>query len=93
MLKPNNLKKIREQNGLTQRDLALVINVDQRTISKWEHGISVPSVAIMQLLEDYFDVKKELLFYGAFNYKKLLKIEIKQRNEVKLYTKPKEAAK
>ena len=89
MLKPNTLKTIRERKGLTQEELAVVLKVNQRTISKWEHGKSVPSVAIMQLLEDYLGVKKEKLFYGAFNYERLLNLNLKQQNEVK----QKEAAK
>lgn len=90
-MKANKLKQVREEQGLTQEELAKLLKVDQRTVSKWELGKSVPSVAIMQLLEDYSGVKKEAIFFEAFNYKKLLKIDIKQQNGVKLN--PKEAAK
>lgn len=90
-MKANKLKQVREEQGLTQEELAKLLKVDQRTVSKWELGKSVPSVAIMQLLEDYSGVKKEAIFFEAFNYKALLKIDIKQQNGVKLS--PKETAK
>lgn len=37
-----NIKKIRKSKGLTQKDLALQLNVVRQTVSKWEQGLSVP---------------------------------------------------
>lgn len=36
------IKTLREQAGLTQRQLATLTGVDRSTISKWEHNISTP---------------------------------------------------
>lgn len=33
-----NIKKIRKSKGLTQKDLALQLNVVRQTVSKWEQG-------------------------------------------------------
>lgn len=35
-----NIKKIRKSKGLTQKDLALQLNVVRQTVSKWEQGVS-----------------------------------------------------
>ncbi|WP_394879157.1 helix-turn-helix transcriptional regulator [Levilactobacillus brevis] len=71
----NNLKNLRENQGLTQTALAQMLNVSQRTISKWELGNSTPSPAQMQFLQELFKEPKEKIFFGAFNYKMLLKID------------------
>lgn len=73
----NKLKELRSASGLTQDELAELIpnDVNQRTVSKWERGLSTPRPAQMQFLEDYFHIPKEEIFFGAFNYKTLLKTE------------------
>ena len=40
---------------MTQTQLGKLINVDQRTISAWEHGICEPSLEIIAKLCDIFD--------------------------------------
>ena len=37
-----NIKSIRKSKGLSQEELAIKLNVVRQTISKWEHGLSVP---------------------------------------------------
>ena|GEM_PF-1128813 len=44
------LKAIRKQKGLTQRELADVIKARNSSISNWEHGVSQPSSSIVELL-------------------------------------------
>ena len=44
----NNLKKIREQSGLTQLDLANKINMTKATISNYETGYRKPNIKIAQ---------------------------------------------
>lgn len=64
------LKLQRVKNGLTQKDLAVKLGVQQATVSSWERGVSYPSPHLMQKIEDMFGVDKEKLFFEAFyNYK------------------------
>lgn len=35
------IKRLREKNGMTQSDLAGKIGVSDKTISKWETGVSL----------------------------------------------------
>lgn len=54
MLK-DNIKSIRKSKGLSQKELAIKLNVVRQTISKWERGLSVPDsemlVSISEVLE------------------------------------------
>ncbi|MGF1571241.1 MAG: helix-turn-helix transcriptional regulator [Nodosilinea sp.] len=43
------LKKLREEMGMSQEDLARRIGTSGRTISRWETGDSVPSFTIAQM--------------------------------------------
>lgn len=38
----NRLKEIRISKGMTQTDIAEMLNVRQATVSLWESGISMP---------------------------------------------------
>lgn len=50
-----NIKSIRKSKGLSQEELAIKLNVVRQTISKWEHGLSVPDsdmlISISEVLE------------------------------------------
>lgn len=39
----SNLKKMREQKGLSQGDISKELYVVRQTVSKWENGLSSPS--------------------------------------------------
>ena len=40
----NGIRRLREQAGLTQTELAAVFDVDKSTLSKWESGAPVPDI-------------------------------------------------
>ena len=42
-----NLKTLRKAKGLTQKQLANTLGVDQRTISAWEKGVCEPSFSVL----------------------------------------------
>ena len=54
-----NLRLLRKSKGLTQKQLGLLVGVDQRTVSAWEHKIAEPSFQLLSMLceifEDTFD--------------------------------------
>ncbi|WP_282801172.1 helix-turn-helix transcriptional regulator [Secundilactobacillus kimchicus] len=79
----NILSKLREHADETQADLAHMLAVDQRTISKWEVGKSLPKPFQMAFIEDHYKVAKEQIFFEAFNYKMRLKTDLKHHNVVK----------
>ena len=53
-------RKRREQN-LTQEQLAQQLGVSNKTISKWENGLSQPELAIIVELSDLFDTSVDVL--------------------------------
>ena len=56
------IKELREENGLTQRELAEKINNVQRNISNWENGIIEPDCMTIKKLADVFNVSIDELF-------------------------------
>jgi len=44
----NRLRKYRKARGLTQRDVARILRLaDASSLSRWEHGVCLPSVMNM----------------------------------------------
>ena len=48
--------KIREENNLTQDEMAEKIFVTRQAISKWERGISYPSLDVLRLISKEFKI-------------------------------------
>ena len=56
------LRELRKEKNLTQEQLAEILGVSGRTVSRWETGSNMPDLAIMIELADYYDIDiKELL--------------------------------
>lgn len=62
------LKVLRAEKNLTQAELAKALGTTQVNVSAWETGRAVPRLPMMQKISDYFGVKKEDIFFTAFNY-------------------------
>ena len=50
-----NLRELRTSKKITQKQLADILQVDQRTISAWEKGICEPSFSMLLKLCNFFD--------------------------------------
>lgn len=54
-----NLNTLRKAKGLTQKQLADYVGVDQRTVSAWENGVCEPSfdalLKLCRLFNETFD--------------------------------------
>ena len=56
------LKGLRKEKGLTQEQLAEILHVSGRTISRWETGINMPDLSILIQIAEFYDVEiKEIL--------------------------------
>lgn len=56
------LKKLRKERGLTQEQLAEILFVSGRTISRWETGTNMPDLSILIQMAEFYDVEiKEIL--------------------------------
>ncbi len=56
-----NLRKIRENNHVSQRQLAYFVGVTDKVISKWETGVSLPKADMLAQLARYFGVTADQL--------------------------------
>ena len=58
----NNIKRLRQQKGMTQEILAEKLHIVRQTVSKWEKGLSVPDSEMLVRLAEVFEVSvSELL--------------------------------
>ena len=56
------LKILRKEKGLTQEQLAEILLVSGRTISRWETGTNMPDLSILIQMAEFYDVDmKEIL--------------------------------
>lgn len=56
------LKQLRKEKGITQEQLAEIVGVSGRTVSRWETGSNLPDLSILVQLSEYYDVEmKEIL--------------------------------
>ena len=56
------IRRLRNERGLTQEALANALNVTAQTVSKWECGNSVPDVQLLPEIAVYFGVTIDQLF-------------------------------
>ena len=50
------LKELRRAKGLTQEQLAEVLNVSSRTVSRWETGSNMPDISMLVEIAVFYDV-------------------------------------
>lgn len=62
----SRIKQLREGAGLTQLDLAKILQVNNSTLSQYESGARVPSDEMKASIADYFGVSLDYL-YGRTN--------------------------
>lgn len=55
------LKELRNAAGLTQKQMAAVLNIDRTTYVKYESGASEPTFATLTTLAEYFNVSTDYL--------------------------------
>ena len=61
------LKKLRKDRGISQLKLAMDINTNQNTISRYETGEREPGISDLIKLADYFDVSLDYLLERTDN--------------------------
>lgn len=56
------LKILRREKGLTQEQLAEILHVSGRTVSRWETGTNMPDLSILIQMAEFYTVDvKEIL--------------------------------
>ena len=60
----NFIKEARISKGLSQNDLADMLNISRVAVSKWENGHNMPDISTMELLADILDVDVNEIIKG-----------------------------
>ena len=61
------LKEIRKSKGISQLKLAMDLNMNQNTISRYETGEREPGLAELKKIADYFDISIDYLLERTDN--------------------------
>lgn len=59
--------KLRQEKNMTQKQLADVLNVSDKAVSKWERGAGFPDISLLRGLSDVFEVNVEKILSGELN--------------------------
>ena len=62
----NTIKTLREAKRLTQSELAAIIGVSDKAISKWETGRGLPDISLLEPLADALGISVAELFAGQY---------------------------
>lgn len=62
----NKIRELRKQRGITQEQLASVLNVSPQAVSKWEMTLAYPDMSLIPAIAGYFGISLDVLFdYNA----------------------------
>lgn len=64
-----NLRSIREDKDIRQKDIAKVLNVSQNTYSQYENGVIALTAEVLLKLASYYDVSIDYLLDRTNNPK------------------------
>ncbi len=51
-----NLRRLREEHGLTQRELGQIAGVSDKAVSTWENGVKTPRMSAIRLIAEHFGI-------------------------------------
>lgn len=88
----------RKEKKLTQNELGEKLYVTGKAISKWERGLSIPDISLLENLSKILDVEIEEILHGELGNKKKINIEdeinkiteeinkVNKKNKIKMIT-------
>ena len=65
------LRECRKEKGITQEQLAEMLGVTNRSVSRWENGSNLPDLDILIEMADYYDVELRELLDGERKNEKM----------------------
>ena len=63
--------ELRKEKNMTQKQVAELMNISDKTISKWERGLGCPDVSLLLSLSNIFGVSIEGILSGEINLNEL----------------------
>lgn len=67
------LKELRKEKELTQQQFAEILNVSNRTVSRWENGNNMPDLDVLIYISDYYEINLRELLDGERKSEKMNK--------------------
>lgn len=64
----DRLRQLRKEKGLTQKEVATALNINMMTYAHYELGDREPSISMLKLLCDFFDVSADYLIGRCDDY-------------------------
>ena len=58
------ITELRKEKGLTQKQLADLLNVTDKAVSKWERGLSFPDISMLEPISQALDISIMELLEG-----------------------------
>lgn len=58
------LKQLRNEKRITQEQLAEILGVSGRTVSRWETGANLPDLSVLVRISEYYNVQLEEILNG-----------------------------
>lgn len=58
MILAEKIMKLRKQQGWSQEDLAIRLDISRQSVSKWESGRGCPSIDSLKEISRYFSVSE-----------------------------------
>lgn len=78
----NLILNLRKDKNMTQRQLADLMNISDKTISKWERGLGCPDLSLIERLSQILNVNIEKLLIGNLQTND---VDIGNMNKIKFY--------
>lgn len=66
------IRRLRQERGLTQRQLAERMGISDKAVSKWERGMGCPDLSLLPELSDIFHVDLDQLLAGELDSREAL---------------------
>ena len=60
----SSIKRLRQDKGMNQEQLAEQLHVTRQAVSNWETGKTQPDIETLTKIAEYFEVSVEYLIYG-----------------------------
>ena len=74
-----SIAHLRKEKGLTQEELGDKVGVGFRAVSKWERGLTLPDICIIQELATTLGVKVDYLLSPSSYYRDTHKKTLKEK--------------
>lgn len=76
----NLIAKLRKEKSLTQQELADLLGVSSKTISKWETGSGLPDISFLKQVSEIFEITIEELLDGTIYNKDISQTKLNKKN-------------